>query len=179
MKKVLPAKAQWIQDSVAKFDPDKNQVVTEKGDVIEYELMIVAVGLTLNWDKVLKSYIIQVLKNPWFKNSNFELNKYKCWKTTCVIMSTGWRAGGSSGKIRFAGLLNLLAWHSDESVWQNQTNKIRACHFHLSKFTGQMSWRAAKNCVPCWRVLEKSKTYKILIQFLQTPKLINFCTFSL
>lgn len=78
MKKVLPAKAQWIQDSVAKFDPDKNQVVTEKGDVIEYELMIVAMGLTLNWDKVLKSYIIQVLKNPWFKNSNFELNKYKC-----------------------------------------------------------------------------------------------------
>lgn len=52
MKEVLPKNAQWIKDSVIAFEPDVNRIVTSNGDTIEYEIMIVAMGLQLFWDKV-------------------------------------------------------------------------------------------------------------------------------
>lgn len=52
MAAVLPKKAQWIKDSVMSFQPESNKVVTSNGDTIEYQLMIVAMGLQLYWDKV-------------------------------------------------------------------------------------------------------------------------------
>lgn len=44
--------AKWLQDAAGKFEPQSNTVITEKGDTIEYEFMIIAVGLKLNYDKV-------------------------------------------------------------------------------------------------------------------------------
>lgn len=52
MGQVLPSRAKWIKDAAAQFDPKNNVVVTENGDKIEYEYMIVAVGLVLHYDKV-------------------------------------------------------------------------------------------------------------------------------
>lgn len=52
MNDVLPSNAKRINDSVKHFDPKDNCVTTEKGDMIKYEYMIVAVGLQLNYDKV-------------------------------------------------------------------------------------------------------------------------------
>lgn len=54
MKDVLPKKAQWIKDKVVSFKPELNTVTTSNGDTIEYELMIVAMGLQLYWNKVAK-----------------------------------------------------------------------------------------------------------------------------
>ncbi|XP_050087204.1 sulfide:quinone oxidoreductase, mitochondrial, partial [Anopheles aquasalis] len=52
MKQVLPTLATWIQDSAAKFEPESNTVITANGDRIEYEFLLVAVGLQLNYDKI-------------------------------------------------------------------------------------------------------------------------------
>lgn len=52
MKSVLPALATWIKDSAAKFEPESNTVHTSGGDTIEYEYLLVAVGLQLNYDKI-------------------------------------------------------------------------------------------------------------------------------
>lgn len=52
MKSVLPENAKWIKDSAAKFLPSDNEVITGNGDVIKYDLLVVAVGLQLNYDKV-------------------------------------------------------------------------------------------------------------------------------
>ncbi|XP_058821575.1 sulfide:quinone oxidoreductase, mitochondrial [Topomyia yanbarensis] len=52
MGKVLPTLAKWLQDSAAKFEPEKNTVYTSNGDKIEYELLLVAVGVQLNYDKI-------------------------------------------------------------------------------------------------------------------------------
>uniref|UniRef100_A0A182PTM6 Sulfide:quinone oxidoreductase, mitochondrial n=1 Tax=Anopheles epiroticus TaxID=199890 RepID=A0A182PTM6_9DIPT len=52
MKSVLPALATWIKDSAAKFEPENNAVYTSGGDKIEYEYLLVAVGLQLNYDKI-------------------------------------------------------------------------------------------------------------------------------
>lgn len=52
MKDVLPKNAKWLKDSVVGFQPDDNKVLTHNGDTIQYDMMIVALGLQLYWDKV-------------------------------------------------------------------------------------------------------------------------------
>jgi len=52
MESLLPKDAKWLKDSVATFEPEKNQVVTESGDVVSYEFLVVAMGLELRYDKI-------------------------------------------------------------------------------------------------------------------------------
>jgi len=49
---LLPSTVTWLQDSVSAFHPDSNQVVTEAGTVLEYDMLVVAIGLTLRFDKI-------------------------------------------------------------------------------------------------------------------------------
>ncbi|XP_014223322.1 sulfide:quinone oxidoreductase, mitochondrial isoform X1 [Trichogramma pretiosum] len=62
MKSVLPQKAQWIKDKVVCFQPSENQVKTSNGDTIQYEYMIVAMGMDLYWDKL--PGLQEALKDP-------------------------------------------------------------------------------------------------------------------
>ncbi|GBP93093.1 Sulfide:quinone oxidoreductase, mitochondrial [Eumeta japonica] len=48
----LPDKAIWIKDYAKFIDPDKMSVTTAKDHVINYEYLIVAVGLKYDYDKV-------------------------------------------------------------------------------------------------------------------------------
>ncbi|EAT46726.1 AAEL002107-PA [Aedes aegypti] len=52
MSKVLPTLAKWVKDSAAKFEPENNTVYTANGDKIQYEFLLVATGLQLNYDKI-------------------------------------------------------------------------------------------------------------------------------
>ncbi|XP_015524956.1 sulfide:quinone oxidoreductase, mitochondrial [Neodiprion lecontei] len=52
MEKVLPKDAQWIKDRVVKFEPESNTVTVANGDSIQYEYLIVALGLQLYWNKI-------------------------------------------------------------------------------------------------------------------------------
>ncbi|KAI4455329.1 sulfide:quinone oxidoreductase [Holotrichia oblita] len=49
---VLPDKAIWLKDEVTELCPHVNSAITKKGDIIEYEFMILAVGLELCIGKV-------------------------------------------------------------------------------------------------------------------------------
>uniref|UniRef100_A0A1B0GQG7 Sulfide:quinone oxidoreductase, mitochondrial n=1 Tax=Phlebotomus papatasi TaxID=29031 RepID=A0A1B0GQG7_PHLPP len=52
MKETLPSLATWVRDSVAQFEPAVNAVVTSNGERIEYEQMVIAVGLELRYDRI-------------------------------------------------------------------------------------------------------------------------------
>ncbi|KOC69464.1 Sulfide:quinone oxidoreductase, mitochondrial [Habropoda laboriosa] len=52
MKDTLPSNAKWFEDNVISFEPTQNQVTMSNGDTVEYEIMIVAVGLQLYWEKI-------------------------------------------------------------------------------------------------------------------------------
>lgn len=52
MQQVLPKSAKWLQTSAVTFDPKNNSVVTENGDVIKYEFLVIAMGLQLNYNQV-------------------------------------------------------------------------------------------------------------------------------
>ncbi|XP_034191932.2 sulfide quinone oxidoreductase isoform X1 [Osmia lignaria lignaria] len=52
MKDTLPKDATWLKESVMSFAPEQNQITMSNGDTVQYEIMIVAVGLQLHWEKI-------------------------------------------------------------------------------------------------------------------------------
>jgi sulfide:quinone oxidoreductase len=51
-KDYIPEGVTWIKDSVIEFLPEKNAVVTKEGKTIEYDFMVVAPGIQIDWHKV-------------------------------------------------------------------------------------------------------------------------------
>ena len=52
MKDVLPDGCAWIQDKVTEFDPENNTIKLSTGKNIQYDYLVVAMGLQLNFDQV-------------------------------------------------------------------------------------------------------------------------------
>ena len=49
---LIPKGAKWICDAVAEFCPDQNYVTTRGGRQIQYDYLIVATGIRIDWDKI-------------------------------------------------------------------------------------------------------------------------------
>lgn len=49
---VIPAGAVWIQGSAATFEPEAHRVITAAGETLSYEVLVVAMGLQLNWSAI-------------------------------------------------------------------------------------------------------------------------------
>ncbi|MGB7756877.1 MAG: FAD/NAD(P)-binding oxidoreductase [Salinisphaera sp.] len=49
---VMPSSATWIQDAVAGFEPDHNRLTLASGAVLEYDYLVVAMGLQIDWESI-------------------------------------------------------------------------------------------------------------------------------
>ena len=49
---LIPSGVTWIQEAATGFDPDHNRVTTSGGQNLSYDVLIVATGLTLAWDRI-------------------------------------------------------------------------------------------------------------------------------
>ncbi|ALC43048.1 CG14997 [Drosophila busckii] len=52
MADVLPKKAKWLREKAVEFDPDSNTVKTSGGNTIKYDMLLIATGLQLNYNKI-------------------------------------------------------------------------------------------------------------------------------
>ncbi|KAK2712155.1 sulfide:quinone oxidoreductase, mitochondrial-like isoform X1 [Artemia franciscana] len=52
MSEVLPKKAVWIKDSVASFKPKENTVSLSSGENVQYEYLVVALGIKLEYNRI-------------------------------------------------------------------------------------------------------------------------------
>jgi sulfide:quinone oxidoreductase len=52
MADVMPTGATWIQDRATELDPDNNAVTTANGDTYEYDYLVMAAGIQINWDGI-------------------------------------------------------------------------------------------------------------------------------
>jgi sulfide:quinone oxidoreductase len=52
MKKVVPKGATWVQKEVHSFRPEQNQVVLNDGTAVDYDCLVVAAGIQIDWDKI-------------------------------------------------------------------------------------------------------------------------------
>ena len=49
---VIPAGATWIRGSAATFEPQAHRVITSAGESLSYEVLVVAMGIQLNWSAI-------------------------------------------------------------------------------------------------------------------------------
>lgn len=52
MREFIPKKATWLKEYVTDLQPEQNLVLTREGDPVQYEYLIVAAGIQLDWDKM-------------------------------------------------------------------------------------------------------------------------------
>ncbi|KAK4310135.1 hypothetical protein Pmani_018274 [Petrolisthes manimaculis] len=52
MSQVLPKKADWIKQRAVSFEPDNNTVTTQDGQQVQYEYLVVALGMQLNYHQI-------------------------------------------------------------------------------------------------------------------------------
>ncbi len=80
----IPPGVQWLQESVASFAPDQNQLQTVSGKTITYEALVVCPGIQLDWgaiagleealgkEGVCSNYAIGGAKYTWELLQNFK-----------------------------------------------------------------------------------------------------------
>jgi sulfide:quinone oxidoreductase len=49
---LIPAGVEWVKEMVSEFDPEANAIVTDAGQRIEYDYLIVAIGLQLDFGQI-------------------------------------------------------------------------------------------------------------------------------
>jgi len=49
---LIPSGVTWIREAMAGFDPEHNTVTTSSGERLSYDVLIVATGLKLCWDRI-------------------------------------------------------------------------------------------------------------------------------
>lgn len=71
----IAAGVKWIQKRVAGFEPDKNAVVLDDQSRVEYDYLIVAAGIQLDWNKI-EGLEETLGKNGVTSNYRFDLAAY-------------------------------------------------------------------------------------------------------
>ncbi|KAJ3343338.1 hypothetical protein HDU93_008703 [Gonapodya sp. JEL0774] len=51
-REVIPQGAEWLKARVSKVDPVKQTVATDDGKTVKYDFLVVAPGISLDWDKI-------------------------------------------------------------------------------------------------------------------------------
>ncbi len=81
---LIPAGVTWIRDAVSEFHPDQNFVITTNGQHIDYEYLVVATGLQLDWssipglaesvgnDGVCSNYSYETVDSTWRNLRDFK-----------------------------------------------------------------------------------------------------------
>ncbi len=80
---VIPEGATWIQEAVSAFEPEHNAVVLSNGERVEYDYLVVAAGIQLDWDAipglkesvgsdgVCSNYAYETVNSTWENIRNF------------------------------------------------------------------------------------------------------------
>eukprot|EP00457_Paulinella_chromatophora_P006576 gb/GEZN01006595.1/.p1 GENE.gb/GEZN01006595.1/~~gb/GEZN01006595.1/.p1 ORF type:complete len:386 (-),score=76.31 gb/GEZN01006595.1/:133-1290(-) len=85
MTSVIPKGVTLIQEKVAGFKPEQNQVSTDSGKTLDYDFLVVALGLKLKWDAI--PGVLDALKNDPRVCSNYSPDYVK--KTYPALRQTG------------------------------------------------------------------------------------------
>jgi len=110
MKDVLPNKAKWLQENVVSFDPKNNRVMTNTNKEITYDILLVAMGLQLNYNKVpgleealsIPGGNVTSVYSPQYVNRHFEvLQKFKSGNIIFTYPNSPVKCPGAPQKIMY------------------------------------------------------------------------------
>ncbi|CAH1779446.1 unnamed protein product [Owenia fusiformis] len=106
---LLPDGVDWIKDSVAEFDAQNNFIVTQKGDKVRYDFLVIAMGIQLNYEKIKGA--LDALKHdpmvcsnyrPPFVSKTFEaIKNFKEGNAIFTLPNTPIKCAGAPQKIMY------------------------------------------------------------------------------
>ena len=113
---LIPQGATWIRDSATSLDPANNAVALATGQTVTYDYLIMAPGLSLNWDKI-EGLAGNLGKNGICSNYDYD----QCEGTWRAIQAT--RSGNAiftmpAPPIKCAGAPQKIAYLAD-SYWRS------------------------------------------------------------
>ncbi|MEN9884104.1 MAG: hypothetical protein RLZZ420_1321 [Bacteroidota bacterium] len=105
---VIPAGTTWIQQKVTAFHPEENKILLDNTSTLEYEYLIVAPGIQLNWSEI-KGLQDTLGKNGVCSNYSFQhasytfecLKNLKSGKAIFHNPHTPVKCGGAPHKIMY------------------------------------------------------------------------------
>ncbi|UKS57816.1 NAD(P)/FAD-dependent oxidoreductase (plasmid) [Exiguobacterium acetylicum] len=108
MSSLIPEGAEWLQESVQTFAPEKNELLTTQGTTVHYDYLIIAAGIQLNWkdvpglvetigqNGVCSNYSYETVSSTWDAISHF-----KGGEALFTMPSTPIKCGGAPQKIMY------------------------------------------------------------------------------
>ncbi len=104
----IPAGVEWIKDFVVSFDPNQNSITLKNGSTVNYDYLVVAPGIQLNWNEI-KGLEENLGKNGVCSNYSFKTAPYtfECLKNSksgrAIFTSphTPVKCGGAPQKIMY------------------------------------------------------------------------------
>lgn len=105
---VIPHGVEWIQDAVSEFVPDQNVVVTKGGRRLNYDALVVAAGIQIDWGKV-KGLEGNIGKNGICSNYSYDtvnttwdaIQSFKGGDAVFTHPATPIKCGGAPQKIMY------------------------------------------------------------------------------
>ncbi|KAK3928648.1 Sulfide:quinone oxidoreductase, mitochondrial [Frankliniella fusca] len=110
MGSVLPKDATWVKDEAVLFSPEENLVKTKNGSCIKYDMLVMALGLQLNFEKV--EGLLEALETPnsgvvsnyspkYCSNTFKELQTFSKGNAVFTCPSTPIKCGGAPQKAAY------------------------------------------------------------------------------
>ncbi|MCC5806809.1 MAG: NAD(P)/FAD-dependent oxidoreductase [Opitutales bacterium] len=118
----------WIRDAVAAFEPERNRVVTRGGQAVEYDYLVVALGVEMDRNSV--AGFEAALETPYAANI-YDLESAVKYRELAKSF-----AGGDavftypSGYVKCGGAPQKISWLS-EDLWRRHGKRGKVeVHFH-------------------------------------------------
>ncbi|MBT8491859.1 MAG: NAD(P)/FAD-dependent oxidoreductase [Deltaproteobacteria bacterium] len=125
---VMPDGVEWIQDAVEAFDPDGNSLTLKSGGTVEYDYLVVAPGIQIDWHK------IKGLEDALGKDGVSSNYDYRYADKTWEFIK-GFEGGNAvftfpTGPIKCAGAPQKIMWlaehHFEKAGLRDKANVIFA-----------------------------------------------------
>ena len=107
-KDYIPRKARWIKEKVTEFNPEQNYILTDQGNKISYQYLVVCAGIQINWDGikglqesigkngVCSNYSYQTVESTWEN-----IRSLKSGNAIFTQPATPIKCGGAPQKIAY------------------------------------------------------------------------------
>lgn len=116
-KDFIPQNVEWIKDFVSEFEPAHNLLKTKSGKTVEYDYLVVAPGIQIDWKK------IEGLQETLGKNgvcSNYSKDHVEyTWKTMQAVKTGKAIFTFPSTPIKCAGAPQKIMYLAEESFRKN------------------------------------------------------------